>query len=267
MGPMTPIDAYLDRLLVELRGRAGDVRRVLAETEDHLRDAAAEGVAAGLSPEDAELAAVERFGPVRAVVPRLGLADVLDVRSVGRELVAALTWLGVVGLLAIGLSGVVSLGMRAVWGDDFVAGDPIGVTYTPARCADFHEYHPEAPTCRAAAASHHTDEVVDYRIAAGVLGLVGLAAWWWLRRRRSRGSGWGVGLLPDATVPVVGLVLFASAAAVLTVYGLGQLATEGGEYGPGQWLSAAAVSTAVAAWFARDVLQLLIAHSRRPTPA
>jgi hypothetical protein len=154
--------------------------------------------------------------------------------------------------------------MRAVWGDDFVAGDPIGVTYTPARCADFHEYHPEASTCRAAAASHHADEVVDYRVAAGVLGLGGLGAWWWLRRRRSRLPV--VGLLPDGTVPVVGLVLFAAASAVLTVYGLGQLATEGGEYGPGQWLSAAVVSTAVAAWFAHDVLHLLHARTRRPTP-
>ena len=37
-----PIDTYLDRLLSHLRGSAGDVRRILAETEAHLRDAVSE---------------------------------------------------------------------------------------------------------------------------------------------------------------------------------------------------------------------------------
>ena len=41
------IEGYLDRLLGHLRGSAHDVRRILAETEEHLRDATAELVAAG----------------------------------------------------------------------------------------------------------------------------------------------------------------------------------------------------------------------------
>ena len=56
------IEGYLDQLLLELRGRATDVRRVLAETEEHLRDATADGIAAGLSPDDAEAQAIVRFG-------------------------------------------------------------------------------------------------------------------------------------------------------------------------------------------------------------
>jgi hypothetical protein len=37
-----PIEGYLDQLLTHLRGSAHDVRRILSETEEHLRDAAAE---------------------------------------------------------------------------------------------------------------------------------------------------------------------------------------------------------------------------------
>ena len=41
---MNEIDRYLDQLLSELRGSATDVRRILAETEEHLRDAVRDGV-------------------------------------------------------------------------------------------------------------------------------------------------------------------------------------------------------------------------------
>jgi hypothetical protein len=36
------IEGYLDRLLTHLRGSAHDVRRILSETEKHLRDATAD---------------------------------------------------------------------------------------------------------------------------------------------------------------------------------------------------------------------------------
>lgn len=45
-----PIDAYLDKLLVELQGPGHQIRRILAEVEDHLTEAAAAGVADGLEP-------------------------------------------------------------------------------------------------------------------------------------------------------------------------------------------------------------------------
>ena len=47
------IEAYLDQLLTHLRGSAHDVRRILSETEEHLRDATAEQVAAGATEEEA----------------------------------------------------------------------------------------------------------------------------------------------------------------------------------------------------------------------
>ena len=79
------IEGYLDQLLLELRGRATDVRRVLAETEEHLRDATADGVAAGLSPDEAEAEAIARFGSPRAIArrfapPRLRLPRLLRLR-------------------------------------------------------------------------------------------------------------------------------------------------------------------------------------------
>ena len=48
------IEDYLDRLLVSLTGSPRQIRHTLAEVEAHLREAVAEGVAAGL-PEQLSL--------------------------------------------------------------------------------------------------------------------------------------------------------------------------------------------------------------------
>lgn len=269
-GPTT-IDAYLDQLLLELHGRARDVRRVLVEAEDHLRDAAAEGVAAGLSESEAEVAAIERFGSARVVARRFTDARSLDVGRgvVIRELASSLTLVVAVGLLAIGASGVLSMGMRSLFGDRFVAGDLPGVTYTPERCRDFFEYHPEASSCAAAATAHHADEVESYRVAAGALGVVVLGGLLWYRRRsRMRasadgdGSGPDIGVLPEGFTAVVGVSLFGVAGAVLGVQALGQMVGTGVGSGPGQWLSGAVVSTLVASWYAVALVRLLASRTR-----
>ena len=67
------IEDYLDRLLVSLSGSPRQVRHTLAEVEAHLRDAEAEGIAAGLPPETAQVQALERIGPVHAVTGRPAL--------------------------------------------------------------------------------------------------------------------------------------------------------------------------------------------------
>ena len=54
------IEGYLDQLLTHLRGSAHDVRRILSETEEHLRDATTEQVAAGASEEEAQRRAIGR---------------------------------------------------------------------------------------------------------------------------------------------------------------------------------------------------------------
>ncbi|MGH8884352.1 MAG: hypothetical protein ACRDYX_04110 [Egibacteraceae bacterium] len=60
------------------------------------------------------------------------------------------------------------------FGMAFVSGDAPGVTYTPQRCAEYLEYVPDAGSCGAAATVHHFGEVVEYRVALGTLGLIGL---------------------------------------------------------------------------------------------
>ena len=62
------VEEYLDRLYAALRTKPREARRVLAEAEDHLREAVAEGLAAGLSERAAQEHAVSSFGSVRAVV-------------------------------------------------------------------------------------------------------------------------------------------------------------------------------------------------------
>ena len=97
--------------------------------------------------------------------------------------------------------------MGSVVDKAFVAGDQPGVTYTAARCAEYLEYQPHAATCADAAIAHHYDEVVWYRVDAGVLGLLALAGWWFVRRRRLRASR--PESLPPGFVALVGTALFA----------------------------------------------------------
>jgi len=61
------IDDYLSELRARLRGPAAERDRILAETQDHLRESVAAGVATGLSESEAQQAAINAFGPVRAV--------------------------------------------------------------------------------------------------------------------------------------------------------------------------------------------------------
>jgi HAAS len=251
------IDAYLDQLLLELRGRTRDVRRVLSEVEEHLRDATAAGVEAGLEPAEAERRAIEEFGSPKVVARRFEVVGPWLPWPALRELASAVVLLAGIGLIAIGVSGAVAMGFRAAMGSDFVAADPPGLTYTAARCADFRKYHPEAKTCEAAAAAHHADEVGEYRVAAGGLGVVVLGGWWLVRRWSRRGAAATVAWLPDEFVSITGLALFGFASVALTVQTLGTLTFGAGAGGAGQWLSGAVVSMVATALFAWSLLRTL----------
>jgi hypothetical protein len=68
---MSAIDEFLDQVFNHL-GKTGSAgRRLLAEAEDHLNEAVAEGVADGLSVEDAKRRAIRSFGLPRTVARRL----------------------------------------------------------------------------------------------------------------------------------------------------------------------------------------------------
>jgi uncharacterized protein involved in exopolysaccharide biosynthesis len=57
-----PLDAYLSRLARELRQRGLEDRRIVAEAREHLIDAIEDGRQRGLSVDEAEREAFERFG-------------------------------------------------------------------------------------------------------------------------------------------------------------------------------------------------------------
>jgi hypothetical protein len=150
--------------------------------------------------------------------------------------------LGAIALVAIGLSGVVAGVFGVAAGKSFVAGDPPSVTYTPARCADFFEYAPHARTCEQAATAHHYDEVVGYRMAAGVLGVVILGGSALVRRRRP--ALFNADRLPAAFDETVAATAFAIASFGLLAIGVDQLAL--GDNGAGGWLSGGLVAVLAA---------------------
>ncbi|HEX8630430.1 MAG TPA: permease prefix domain 1-containing protein, partial [Catenuloplanes sp.] len=93
---MSLLERYLDEMFDRLAGTGAAGRRVLAETEDHLRAAIDEATAAGIPPEQAERQAVSRFGSPRMVATQLRRAQrgsVLTSVSFGTALLAGLALL------------------------------------------------------------------------------------------------------------------------------------------------------------------------------
>ena len=258
-----PIDAYLDQLLVELRGRSRDIRRILAETEDHLREASEAAQSEGLSALDAQRAAIARFGAPRTVARRFAPAGPASWRPSSDTLLAlvhAAAYLATIGLLAIGASGLLSEAFGRAFGADMVAGDLPGVSYTADRCTELQEYAPKGYDCMEAAAYHHWGETVVYRVAAGVLGLLlGAALLLW---RRRRGHTPEATMLPEGFVPTIGASLFGVAAAGLLLESLNAFIADKGT-GSGQFLSGGLVAAAVFGVFASRLLGTL---TTRPRP-
>src|SRR5580700_3342096 len=91
------IRQYLDELRLSLR--IPEVGRILVEAEDHLREAAAAGTAAGLTETEAQQAAITGFGPVRVIV-RAHLTRHGRVAAVLADLALALWRVAAVYLLA-----------------------------------------------------------------------------------------------------------------------------------------------------------------------
>ncbi len=130
------------------------------------------------------------------------------------ELSLAITRLAIVGLIAIGISGVAAGIFGSAFGRSFVAGDPPGVTNTAERCGEYFEYSPGATTCEEAATWHHYGEIVRYRVGAGVLGAILLAVYGLARRRRRRLRG-DRAILPPGFEATIGTAMYAAAAAYL----------------------------------------------------
>ena len=232
-----PIESYLDELLGALRGTARDVRRTLAECEAHLR----ESVERGVAPEQA----VASFGSIREVAASFNRAHrPASVRSVMSGLTFQVWRLSAIGLIAIGISGVIAWLTALLAGTSAVFGDAPGTHDSASACAHFLAVQPTAHTCGAAALLEARDDALVLRGAAGVLGLLLLAAWFWWKRRMAvepRNSDLRI------AAALIGLTAFGAAGLLLTGYGIDRAVINTGS---GQWITSGAVALAVAMGYA-----------------
>jgi hypothetical protein len=179
--------------------------------------------------------------------------------STKRSLLGALLQLTWVGPLAIGASGVLAGAMGSAFGPDFVAGDFPGVTYTAARCADLQEYAPPGTSCNQAAALHHADETVSYRVGAGVLGVLAFGVRFLTRRHLAGDVGTASTGLPPGFIATAGMAMFGIVGLATLASGLGLLVL-GPDTGAGTDLSAAIVSLSVAGAYASKLVRILTGY-------
>jgi hypothetical protein len=243
--PAEPVEDYLDQLLLTLSGPPRQVRRTLAEVEAHLHDAVAEGVASGLTQQAAEAAAVTRIGPVRTVTGRAALIS--RPAALFRRLTLSGSQIGAVALIAFCVSGVISWILATVRGAAFVTAPFPAGSYTQADCARWLAGDRGSYSCPQAMTYDHVGDIVLSGFAAGVAGLLVLAAFWWLRRRwRDRAT---LTVLPAGSTEAAGAVL----ALLVMVFTLGtaidiELVQRG--VGAGQPFSLAAAALGATIFFA-----------------
>jgi hypothetical protein len=256
------VEEYLDQLYTKLRGSPRQGRRLLAEAEDHLRQGVDEGLAGGLTLEEAQQHAVSSFGSVRAVVrahdTRLrrvpGAAVLTDLVMSGWKL-------GSTGLLAVGASGLVVAAMNVIFGRSFVAAVAPGIRLPAASCRYWLSAWPSAHDCAQAYLLESSSDAVSLRIAAGLLGLLLLGGYYLAQRR-----GWSPGVLPDGFTPTIAVSLFGAAGLGLAWLALmrgGGLVAVGGITGPGFYLSGAIVALVLTAGYGLQLHRTLLRHASR----
>jgi hypothetical protein len=251
-GPRDLIGEYLRDLGDSLELAAEEAGRVVAEAEDHLRESAAFGLAAGMTEHEAQLAAISAFGPVTAVVRAHASRPDGFIRgrtpaAILGDLVLAGWKLAGTGLIAVGVSGIVVLLMNIVFGRAFTGQAPAGVSFPQARCAYWLSVWPGARTCAAAHMLEASSDAVILRAGAGVIGTALLLAYGvvrYVQRRRGRGPAVVLaGYFPLLAAGVFGAGAVGLALAQLTGFAVTQ--------GPGTYLSGALVAAAAATWYAR----------------
>ncbi|HEY0716202.1 MAG TPA: permease prefix domain 1-containing protein [Streptosporangiaceae bacterium] len=260
MNPVTdPVEDYLDQLYAGLRTTPREARRIIAEAEDHLREATAAGVEAGLSAHEAQEAAISSFGSVRAVV-RAHTRRVPPVAVFG-ELIMAAWKLASIALLAVAGSGLVALVMNQVLGPAFVGGSPVtGRPVSASACGHWLSIWSHAQSCSQAAMLENSSDAVSLRLLALIPGLV-LLEGYLLARRYQRRRGLRADLLPDAFAPTVAACLFGALTAGLVFLAATAPASAAPSGGPGFFLSAAVVTLLVTTGFVPALRRVLLRHA------
>ncbi len=240
-----PLDAYLDALLARLRGTPRDVRRSLSECEEHLRERVAELRGEGRSEADATAEALAAFGDVHEVAAAFNRAHRPQaLRALMPAAIFQACRLGAVGLVAIGISGLISWLVALASGTSAVFADLPGIRYDPSSCAHYLAVQRSATTCVQAALLEGRDDAILQRTAAGIVGVAVLLATMYWKRRRAAEAGTAIAL--GAPAALVGTTVFAAAGLCLTGYGVDRAIVNGGS---GQWLVSGAVAIVVAAGY------------------
>jgi hypothetical protein len=254
-----PVEDYLDQLYAGLRTTPREARRIIAEAEDHLREATAAGVEAGLSEREAQEAAISSFGSVRAVV-RAHARRVPPLAVFG-ELTMAAWKLVSIALLAVAGSGLVAFAMNQILGPQFVGGSAASASgLSGPVCQHYLDLWPHVQYCGQAAVLETSSDAVSLRLLALIPGLI-LLEGYLLARRYQRKRGWRADLLPDGFVPTVAACLFGALTGGLVLLAAiaPPTATENG--GPGSFLSAAIVTLLIAISFVPALRRSLLRHA------
>ncbi len=236
-----PIEEYLDELLLRLHVPPRDARRLLAETEAHLREGAEVAEQRGLTREDAEREAVRRFGPAGDVARAAATAR----RLAPLPVIGNLGWAGLaVGgavLVAVGVSGALAGLANATLGPRFVGALPR--TYPAATCRYYLAAHHLATTCAQAAMLENSQDAVVLRLLAGALGTLVIVAALLVHRRLP--GDHATATLRDGIAAAVAAVGFTVGAGALFAVAV-DLAVQHGSGGVGFYLSGALASAATA---------------------
>jgi hypothetical protein len=257
--PGDPIEDYLDQLYAGLRTTPRQARRIIAEAEDHLREAAAAGTEAGLSEQEAQEAAISSFGSVRAVVR--AHARRIPPLAVFGELAMSAWKLTSIAVLAVAGSGLVAFVMNQVLGPQFVGGAPaIASRFPLGACGYWLGIWSHARSCGQAAMLETSSDAVSLRLLALIPGLV-LLEGYLLARRYQRKRGWRADLLPDAFVPTVAACLFGGLTAGLAFLAVAIPMPVTANGGPGLFLSAAIVTLLVTIGFVPALRRALLRHA------
>ena len=254
-----PVEEYLDKLLLTLSGPPRQVRGTLAEVEAHLQDVVAEELAAGKSLVEAEQAAVARMGACSQITGR-PLQFGRPAAALMRRTALAGSLIAGIALVAVGISGAIGWGLAALRGGTFlVAPFPQG-SYTRADCARWLAGDPSARNCITAMTSDHVSEVILNSFAAGVLGVLALSGYVWMRRRwQDRGT---LTALPIGSAEAVGAILALIVAVGTAGRGVNLELVQQGQ-GAGEMFSLAVGALGAAAFFIARLGRLSLPHWSR----